>query len=115
MLAAVLINYYRDGSDSIAWHADKDGASSTIASFSLGAEREFLIRARPPRGQTSVKGLETHKLPLADGSLLLMLPGMQDRFHHSLPARKGLNRGRINVTFRSHGRSPSGSAITVKI
>jgi alkylated DNA repair dioxygenase AlkB len=111
----VLINYYRDGSDSIAWHCDKDGAASTIASFSLGAERDFLIRARPPRGQTSVKGLESHKLPLADGSLLLMLPGMQDKYHHSLPARKGLSRGRINVTFRSHGRTQSGPQKVVKI
>jgi len=106
----VLINYYRDGSDCISWHSDKDGAGATIASFSLGAEREFLIRRRPPRGQgksTSSKSLEQHKLPLGDGSLLLMLPGMQEHWHHSVPPRKGMPRGRINVTFRAHNRQQS--------
>jgi alkylated DNA repair dioxygenase AlkB len=112
----VLINHYRDGNDCISWHSDKDGAGATIASFSLGATREFHIRRRPARGQaksTSSKSLELHKLQLADGSLLLMLPGMQDRWHHSLPPRKGMPHGRINVTFRAHGRQQNEGPQTV--
>ena len=101
----VLINFYRDGSDSISWHSDKDCQDSTIASFSFGVEREFFIRQRPPPGSGgSTKSLRTWSQSLGNGSLLLMHPGMQSRFHHSLPARKSVTRGRINVTFRSNGR-----------
>jgi alkylated DNA repair dioxygenase AlkB len=43
----VIGNFYRDGSDSIGWHADKDevmGELPAIASVSLGACRKFQIR-----------------------------------------------------------------------
>lgn len=111
----VLINFYRDGSDSISWHSDKDCVDSTIASFSFGAEREFFIRQRPAKGASSsssgsTKSLRSWSQLLQNGSLLLMHPGMQSRFHHSLPARKGVTKGRINVTFRSHGRTVPNNA-----
>ena len=43
----VLLNYYRDGSDSNGWHADNEkelGINPIIASLSLGAERNFQLK-----------------------------------------------------------------------
>ena len=44
---SVLINYYRDGKDRVAWHSDDEkelGKNPVIASVSLGAERKFKLR-----------------------------------------------------------------------
>jgi alkylated DNA repair dioxygenase AlkB len=44
---SVLINYYRDGKDRVAWHSDNEkelGINPMIASVSLGAERKFKLR-----------------------------------------------------------------------
>ncbi|HTG56776.1 MAG TPA: alpha-ketoglutarate-dependent dioxygenase AlkB, partial [Niabella sp.] len=44
-----LQNYYRDGNDSVACHADKDtlsGLKTDIASLSTGEERNFDFRNR---------------------------------------------------------------------
>ena len=46
---SVLINYYRNGQDSVAWHADDEselGESPVIASVSLGAERIFELKQK---------------------------------------------------------------------
>ena len=43
----ILVNYYRNGSDSMDWHADDEsslGVEPVIASVSLGAERIFQLR-----------------------------------------------------------------------
>ena len=40
-------NYYRDGNDSVAWHADRELRELTdtrIAIVTLGARRPFLVR-----------------------------------------------------------------------
>ncbi|MBW2941943.1 alpha-ketoglutarate-dependent dioxygenase AlkB [Zhongshania sp. CAU 1632] len=91
-----LLNYYRDGNDSMGYHSDDEvelGESPCIASISLGAERDFCLK--PKVGQSKVQ-----KLCLADGSLLLMLPPTQQHWQHALPVRKGVRGGRINLTFR---------------
>ena len=44
---SVLINYYRDGKDRVAWHSDDErelGKNPVIGSVSLGAERKFKLR-----------------------------------------------------------------------
>src|ERR1700733_10133250 len=44
---SVLLNYYRDGNDSVAWHSDKEsimGSQPIIASVSFGQVRSFDIR-----------------------------------------------------------------------
>lgn len=49
---SVLVNRYKDGNDYAAWHADDEkvyGSAPTIASITLGAEREFLIRRKRNR------------------------------------------------------------------
>lgn len=92
---SVLINYYRNGQDSMGWHADDEpelGAEPIIASVSLGEARDFLLR------HNTRKELNL-KLPLPSGSLLLMGKGIQKNWKHALPKRKHAG-PRINLTFR---------------
>lgn len=92
---SALLNYYRDGKDSIGWHADDEpelGPSPVIASLSFGGSRAFMLR------DAHTKQL-AGKYELSDGSLLLMMPGCQEAYEHSLPKRAHAE-PRINVTFR---------------
>ena len=95
---SVLINYYRNGQDSVAWHADDEselGESPVIASVSLGAERIFELKQKH---QTPAK---KYKLPLRHASLLIMGGTMQQHWLHQLPKVQGLKEARINLTFRN--------------
>lgn len=95
---SVLINFYRNGQDSVAWHADDEaelGDTPVIASVSLGAERIFELKRKH---QTPGK---KYQLPLRHGSLLIMGGTMQQHWLHQLPKEKGLAEARINLTFRN--------------
>jgi alkylated DNA repair dioxygenase AlkB len=95
---AALANYYRDGRDSMGWHADDErelGPSPddvAVASLSLGAARRFLLRHRT-RG-------ETRELALGDGSLLVMRGTTQRHWRHALPKTRAAVGPRLNLTFR---------------
>jgi alkylated DNA repair dioxygenase AlkB len=101
------VNYYASGADSISFHSDDErflGPEPAIASFSLGARRDFLMKHKPPRPGESVsnqaKGV---KLPLGSGDMVLMKGRTQSNWLHSIPKRTGKNQddgGRINITFR---------------
>ena len=100
----VLINHYRNGADSIGWHADDErdlGAAPTIASLSLGAARAFQLRRR--QGSTAVASA-IHSLVLAHGSLLIMRDPTNKLFNHQLPKAGGQHSERIgprlNLTWR---------------
>lgn len=96
-LNSVLVNLYRDGNDSVAWHSDDEpelGRNPLIASISLGVEREFHLRHRYK------KTIKPQKLLLAHGSLLLMSGELQHHWQHQIPKVKGLAGERINLTFR---------------
>jgi alkylated DNA repair dioxygenase AlkB len=93
---SVLLNHYRNGCDSVAWHSDNEaelGPDPLIASLSLGAERRFELRHRD--GKTQKINIE-----LADGSLLLMGSGMQRHWSHQLPKQPWTTEPRLNLTFR---------------
>jgi alkylated DNA repair dioxygenase AlkB len=93
----VLINLYRDGDDSVGWHSDDEavfGDCPTIASVSLGQTREFLLRHK------TRSELETVKIALDHGSLLLMSGETQTHWVHALPRRARVKSARINLTFR---------------
>lgn len=93
---SVLCNLYRDGRDSMGWHADDEpelGPRPVIASLSLGAERRF--RIRPRSGGASI-GID-----LAPGSLLLMEGLSQRQFQHAVPKTQRPVAPRINLTFRN--------------
>ena len=65
---SVLLNFYRDGHDSIAWHSDNEpelGPTPSIASITLGDERKFEFRHKK-----NFKKKISISLP--DGSLLFM-------------------------------------------
>lgn len=92
----VLLNYYRDGQDSMGWHRDNEsslGQNPTIASISLGASREFQMRSIHDKGEKLTVVLES-------GSLLVMGGESQHHWEHQLPKRKKIEGGRINLTFR---------------
>ena len=91
-----LMNYYRNGQDSMGWHRDDEpelGANPTIASLSLGCERDFQFR-RP--------GHSTQSIRLGQGELLIMDPPCQREWQHQLPKRalSKCAEPRINLTFR---------------
>jgi alkylated DNA repair dioxygenase AlkB len=92
---SALCNLYRDGSDSMGWHADKEkelGRDPYIASLSLGAERLFRLRHD--------RSGETLDVPLGNGALLLMGGSLQHHWRHCVPKSKGIASARINLTFR---------------
>ena len=87
----VLLNLYRDGQDAMGWHRDNEsglGPNPLVASLSLGAERDFHLRADPKS--------DLYRLQLKHGSLLLMPGGVR----HQLPRRAGVSTPRINLSFR---------------
>ena len=94
---SVLCNLYRDGKDSMGWHADDEpelGPEPCIASVSLGAERYFHLKHK------SNKALPTTKILLEHGSLLLMHGPTQTHYKHQLPKTRKVQSPRINLTFR---------------
>lgn len=100
-----LVNYYATGSDSISYHSDDEhflGQEPAIASFTLGAKRDFLMRHKPPKGGEPALETKDLKLPLASGDMILMRGQTQSNWLHSIPKRKGADadRGRINITLR---------------
>lgn len=94
---SVLLNCYRDGNDSVAWHSDNErelGPDPKIASLSLGAARLFELKHRSERRHGK------RSMYLEDGSLLLMGSGLQQHWLHQLPKAPGLGALRLNLTFR---------------
>jgi alkylated DNA repair dioxygenase AlkB len=93
---SVLLNFYRDGRDSMGWHRDNEpelGPEPWIASISLGAPRRFLFRSRADRG---VK----REVLLESGGLLLMGGKTQELWDHAIPKSLKVKAPRINLTFR---------------
>ncbi|MDI1491356.1 MAG: hypothetical protein OHK93_002565 [Ramalina farinacea] len=105
-----LVNYYANGADSISYHSDDErflGPDPSIASFSLGATRDFCMKHKPITPKAGESPPEQNlkaplKLPLASGDMVLMRGKTQSHWLHSIPKRKGKGSegGRINITFR---------------
>jgi alkylated DNA repair dioxygenase AlkB len=95
---SVLINYYRDGKDRVAWHSDDEkelGHNPIIGSVSLGAERKFKLRHK----KYKENGLKT-EIMLQHGSFLLMKGPTQHHWMHEIPRTAKPIGPRINLTFR---------------
>ncbi|KAJ4988089.1 2OG-Fe(II) oxygenase [Stagonosporopsis vannaccii] len=102
-----LVNYYANGKDSISYHSDDErflGSNPSIASFTLGAKRDFLMKHKPiaPKDGITAADPGQIKLPLGSGDMILMRGKTQSMWLHSIPKRAGkdANKGRINITFR---------------
>ena len=92
---SVLINLYRDGSDSNGWHADNEkelGINPIIASLSLGSERRFDLRHNSNSNKI--------QFILHPGSLLIMGGELQHNWKHQIEKSKRITQVRINLTFR---------------
>ena len=88
------LNYYRDGRDSVAWHADRELRvldDTLIAIVTLGTRRPFLLR--PKGGGPSVD------LAPGSGDVLVMGGAAQRDWEHAVPktARAG---PRVSVSYR---------------
>jgi alkylated DNA repair dioxygenase AlkB len=88
-----LLNRYRNGADSMGWHADDEPEmGEVIGSLSLGATRNFRIRHNTTR--------ETMSFPVGHGTLIIMAGTMQEHYQHEIPKTKKIVGERVNLTFR---------------
>jgi alkylated DNA repair dioxygenase AlkB len=87
---------YRDGADSVAWHGDTIGRSSTedtmVAIVTLGATRVLAMR---PRG-----GGRSLRLPQGHGDLLVMGGSCQRTWEHAVPKTARPTGPRISIQYR---------------
>jgi alkylated DNA repair dioxygenase AlkB len=93
---SLLLNFYRDGSDSIGFHADNEeelGGNPIVPSISLGSTRRFILRHNQTR--------ERLHYDLTHGSLLLMAGTTQHHWQHAVPKSDTPVGERINLTFRN--------------
>lgn len=94
---SVLLNYYRDGQDSMGWHQDNEpvlGKKPVIASISLGDPRRFQLRHKIDKSLAKVE------CDLGNGSVLIMSGQTQKYWQHQVPKTKKIVGERINLTFR---------------
>ena len=100
---SVGFNLYRDGRDSVAWHADriaKEIDDPTVALVCLGEPRKFLLR---PKG-----GGQSRAFFLGRGDLLVTGGKIQRTWEHSVP--KVADAGpRISLAYR-HAMDPAAYA-----
>ena len=95
---SVLINYYRDGQDRVAWHSDDEkelGKNPVIGSVSFGAERTFKLRHKRYK-ENNLK----QSIVLKNGTFLLMKGATQHHWMHEIPRTSKPIGPRINLTFR---------------
>lgn len=117
-----LVNYYATGDDSISPHSDDErflGPEPAIASLSLGAARDFVMKPKAAGAGAGVQGGmgggkggrggagarrqadkassapagETRKWLLRSGDMVLMRGQTQARWLHGVPKRKGGGEG----------------------
>lgn len=93
-LAGPGLNYYRDGRDSVAFHADRELkylGDTIVAIVTLGATRPFLVR--PQGGGRSVD------FRPASGDLLVMGGACQARCEHAVP-KTAASGPRVSASWR---------------
>ena len=89
-------NYYRNGRDSVAWHADRIGRTTVdplVAIISLGGPRTFAVRDQS-RESVSVRW------NMHAGDLLIMGGATQHHWEHAIP-KVAQAPPRISLTMRA--------------
>jgi alkylated DNA repair dioxygenase AlkB len=79
----------------MGWHSDNESMlvkHNTIASFSFGAERKFVLKHKTTKQKVEII--------LEHGSFLSMEDEIQDHWKHALPKSMRIKQARINLTFR---------------
>ena len=91
---------YRDGRDSVAWHGDRIGRSTSedtmVAILSVGSPRPLMLRPRDG-------GAATLRLPLGHGDLVVMGGSCQRTWDHAIPKTAKEVGPRISIQFRVRG------------
>lgn len=93
---SVLLNYYRNERDSVGYHSDDEkelGPEPAIASLSFGDTRTFVFKSKR-------KLHKPVRVPLEDGSLLLMKGPTQRHWLHAIEKETRPRGPRVNLTFR---------------
>jgi alkylated DNA repair dioxygenase AlkB len=94
---SVLLNYYRDGRDSMGMHSDDEpelGRDPAVAALSLGAPRVFTLKHKTDKTVAPVR------IALGEGSLLLMAGATQHNWRHGIARTARPVGPRISLTFR---------------
>jgi alkylated DNA repair dioxygenase AlkB len=97
-LGGVVLNYYRHGDDSVAFHRDRelrDPERTLVAILTMGAQRPF--RLRPFGGGASID------LAPASGDLLVMGGRCQAAWEHSVPKVHRPVGPRVSASWRWSG------------
>ena len=90
-------NLYRDGRDSVAWHADRERyhlENPVVAIVSTGTPRPFQMR---PKG-----GGPSTTWVLGPGDLLVMGGACQHQWEHCVPKSAAVHGPRLSIMFRHH-------------
>jgi alkylated DNA repair dioxygenase AlkB len=99
-LEVCFVNGYKDNRDWLGWHADDSPEMDDerpIVIVSFGAERA--IRFAEKDGDRN----DYEELILADGSICIMKPGMQDSHVHMIPkSGNSIIKPRVSLTFRGY-------------
>lgn len=93
---SALLNFYRNGNDSMGWHRDNErslGPQPVIGSVNFGAARYFQLK------HAKEKTLR-QQVVLTHGSFLLMRGHTQENWYHGVPKTARITEPRINITFR---------------
>jgi alkylated DNA repair dioxygenase AlkB len=93
-LPSISLNWYKDGADSVAMHADKVRSTppnTTIAIVSIGEPRRFNMRAN--------NGAHSLGLRLGWGDLIVMGGSCQDTWQHGVP-KVASAAPRMSIVFR---------------
>jgi len=93
---SVLLNRYRSGKDSVAWHSDDEkefGENPVIASVSFGGTRTFQFKHKKRKDRKA-------RVELTHGSLLIMRGATQHNWLHQIPKTAKEVAERVNLTFR---------------
>ncbi len=92
---SALLNYYRDGNDSMGYHSDDEkelGPNPTIVSINLGASRVMKFKHKVDK-----RGFD---IELNHGDVLLMAGDTQHEWKHGIMKSKRVLEPRLNITFR---------------
>lgn len=102
----VLVNRYRDGQDSMGYHADDEpelGLDPVVTTLSLGQPRRFALKRHKSRDRART-------WLLGSGSLLVMGGTCQRHYRHALLRDPSVAGERLSLTFRRLLGSPSVSS-----
>lgn len=93
---SALLNWYRDGADSISFHSDDErelGKHPVIISVSFGVTRQFVLKHKH-------NGRLKKVYSLMDGNVVVMYGKTQEEWLHGIPKEPNVTGERFNITFR---------------